>query len=48
MLFIESKTILDLLLAVERHDKVVVVVGVLGSIVCPATLEWHLADQQKI
>lgn len=46
MLVNKSKTILEVLLAVEHHD--VVVVGALGSIVRPATLERNLAGQQKI
>lgn len=49
MLVTESKTILEVLLAVERLDEVVVVVvGALGSVGRSATLERNLADQQKI
>lgn len=50
MLVTESKTILEVLLAVERLDVVVVVVvvGALGSVGCSATLERNLADPQKI
>lgn len=48
MLVTESKTILEVLLAVERLDEVVVVVGALGSVGRSATLERNLADPQKI
>lgn len=47
MLVTESKTILEVLLAVERLDEVVVV-GALGSVGRSATLERNLADPQKI
>lgn len=49
MLVTESKTILEVLLAVERLDEVVVVVaGALGSVGRSATLERNLADPQKV
>lgn len=48
MLVTESKTILEVLLAVKRLDEVVVVGGALGSVGCSATLERNLADPQKI